>query len=54
MNDKQYLYTVKWTQPYPYTKDPCKDEIIDLLIETYLEQGWFEAANEELKRIMIL
>ena len=53
MNNKQYLYQIRWSQPYMQT-DGIKETIAELLIETYLEQGWFETANEELKRIMAL
>lgn len=53
MNDKQYLYTLKWSQPYTQTNG-YKETVVELLIETYLEQGWFETANEELQRIMAL
>ncbi len=53
MNDKQHLYTIKWTQVYPqYTHNEAVDALTELLVETYLEQGWFEEANVELKRIM--
>lgn len=55
MNDKKSLYSVKWTQDYPqYNYDAAVDALTELLVETYLEQGWFEEANAELQRIMKL
>lgn len=55
MNDKQPLYNIKWTQAYPqYNYNEAVDALTELLVETYLEQGWFEEANKELQRIMKL
>jgi len=55
MNDKKSLYSVKWTQDYPqYNYDAAVDALTELLVETYLEQGWYEEANAELQRIMKL
>jgi len=55
MNDKNHLYNIKWTQVYPqYSHNEAVDALTELLVETYLEQGWFEEANKELARIMKL
>lgn len=55
MNDKKSLYNLTWTQAYPqYNYNEAVDALTELLVETYLEQGWFEEANVELARIMKL
>lgn len=55
MNDKEPLYNIKWTQSYPqYNYNEAVDALTELLVETYLEQGWFDEANKELQRIMKL
>jgi hypothetical protein len=55
MNDKKHLYSIKWTQPYPqYDYNDAVDVLTELLVETYLEQGWYDEANAELTRIMKL
>ena len=47
------MYYVQWSQPY-MQQPVVKETIIDEIIELYLEQGWFDSANVELKRIMKL
>jgi len=55
MNDKEPLYSIKWTQSYPgYSHQEAIDALTELLVESYLEQGWFDEANAEIKRIMKL
>jgi len=55
MNDKKSLYNLSWTQVYPqYGHNEAVDALTELLVETYLEQGWYDEANTELARIMKL
>lgn len=55
MNDKKHLYSITWTQPYPqYDHKNAVDALTEILVETYLEEGWYDEANIELARIMKL
>ena len=54
----QYLWTIKWTQPYattwqrPYLRG--LQEQMEQVIENILEDSKFHEANEQIERIMKL
>jgi hypothetical protein len=54
----EYLYTIKWTQPYattyqrPYMRG--LQQQMEQVVEHWLEDGDFREANEQIERIMKL
>lgn len=56
--ERQYLYTIRWTQPYatyqmrPYLRS--LREQYEIQIEAKLARGEFDDAKKEIARIMAL
>ena len=55
MNPK-YLYTIRWNQPYTQYNNYMRQlwDMYEDMIEKRLEEGHFDQANLEIKRIMKL
>ena len=46
MNDKETMFTIKWTQQYPELQ-----EIIDREMNTLLESSGYKEANEVISKV---